>query len=448
MSNPRAQACRRWSPYAAAAAVACSRLPFLGPGYGIDPDAYRVISAARSIRSGVYVASRLPGYPAHECITALLLPGGPRLINGATALMSAVATLALVQIGLHMRMSTWASCMLGLAFGFTPVVYRNSVCSIDYVWAIALVLLAVERTLRSRAITAGILLGLAIGMRITSGAMLLPLLLLLRSVSRERFWRAATELVASALSVGALCFAPVFATYGPSFFDYYSIGKPATVARLVELGTTEVWGSMGLLAWLLIFAALAFHHGRVSSSLRDASTRLRLGALLLACALPIAAFLALPHEAGYLIPLVPFALLAAASSLPGYPITVAAVLLLASSFTSLEDGRLSWPGPLHFERDARREQVSAARGVIAAAAALPGKALIIAGLRFPVIEAKLKGARAGEHLFVYLIESPSELERYTADGYAIYYTDRSVERRQRERCGIALTEIGAQRLRW
>ena len=59
--------------------VFASRLPFLGPGYGFDPDAWRVAFAARDIvTSGHYEASRFPGYPVQEIASALLLRGGPQ----------------------------------------------------------------------------------------------------------------------------------------------------------------------------------------------------------------------------------------------------------------------------------------------------------------------------------------------------------------------------------
>src|SRR5689334_4636951 len=97
MEAPHSEGRSRWRaveahfPALLALFVFASRLPYLRPGYGLDPDAYRVIGAARSLRQGAYAASRLAGYPLHEAITALTLPGGPRLVNGATALASALA---------------------------------------------------------------------------------------------------------------------------------------------------------------------------------------------------------------------------------------------------------------------------------------------------------------------------------------------------------------------
>lgn len=135
--------------------VFASRVPFVRPGYGLDPDAYRVIGAARSLRAGEYAASRLPGYPLHEAITALLLPGGPRLVNGATALASALATLGLFAFAQLSGLTRTRATLVALAFAFTPVVFQNSTSSIDYVWSIGFVIWSGCALLSRRPLVAG-----------------------------------------------------------------------------------------------------------------------------------------------------------------------------------------------------------------------------------------------------------------------------------------------------
>src|SRR5207245_1842743 len=76
-----------------AAGVALSRAPFLAPGYGTDTDAWKLAYAARFIATqGRYLASRLPGYPIQELVSALFWKGGPLALNGPTALFSVLAT--------------------------------------------------------------------------------------------------------------------------------------------------------------------------------------------------------------------------------------------------------------------------------------------------------------------------------------------------------------------
>lgn len=72
--------------------VLASRLPFLGAGYGVNVDAWRVARAARNIAlSGHYEASRLPGYPIQEIVSSWLWRGGPWALNGASAVLSVAA---------------------------------------------------------------------------------------------------------------------------------------------------------------------------------------------------------------------------------------------------------------------------------------------------------------------------------------------------------------------
>src|SRR5262245_61707159 len=70
---PRKERCWLWS-VALAVLVILARAPFLGHGYGGDPDAWRVLLAARGLlETGVYLPSRAPGYPLPEYAAALML---------------------------------------------------------------------------------------------------------------------------------------------------------------------------------------------------------------------------------------------------------------------------------------------------------------------------------------------------------------------------------------
>jgi hypothetical protein len=433
-------------PWLLVALVFASRLPYLRPGYGTDPDAYRVIAAARVLRSGAYSASRLPGYPLHEVATALLLPGGPRLVNGATALMSALAALGLFRLaerlGLDRQRATW----LLLAFAFTPVVYQNSTSSIDYVWSICFALWSAAQLAVGRAWLAGLLLGAAVGARITAGGMLLPLLVLNAGLSLggERYARAA-RLCLSTAAVSALCFAPVFYAHGSTFFRYDD-ASATPFGEVLERASVEVWGSFGVYAWcgVLTLAACASRPLLAAWS----CSRTRLAVLTSGVALLVfgVAFLLLPHEPAYLIPCVPFALLIVAFSLPTLAIAELALLLLISCFVALGPEGLSTDGPVPQERAQRIAQVTATNRVVRRVAAMPGKALIVAGPMLPWIEEKIGGTQQGPHLYLYILQSEQDLADYVRRGYALYYVHPGIERMQRRLVGIALRAHGASSL--
>ena len=117
-------------------AVLLTRLPWIGSGYGSDPDGYRVVISARQIaHSGVYEASRLPGYPAYEYLTALSAAAPPWVSNAVTALFSVAAFVffALIMRELGVR----GYLLMALAFAMTPVIYVSSCCTMDYIPALA-----------------------------------------------------------------------------------------------------------------------------------------------------------------------------------------------------------------------------------------------------------------------------------------------------------------------
>lgn len=427
-------------PWLLVLVVFSSRLPYLRPGYGTDPDAYRVVLAARTLRAGDYTASRLPGYPLHELLTALLLPGGPRLVNGASALVSALAALALFQLGTALRLSRTRAGLLAFAFAFTPVVFLNSTSSIDYVWSICCVLWSGYALVTGRALRAGLLLGAAIGMRITAGAMLLPWLVLQHAMNERGLrWGQPLRLVLATIASGALCFAPVLYTYGLDFWTFadHDLRWPAIVARAGD----GVWGPLGIWAWcgVLGIAVLAFRD--VLRALRRARA-LALAAGL-AVALYVAAFLRLPSEAGYLIPCVPFALLLTAAFLPAVAIAQLALLLALSCFVGLDEQGLNLTGPVPAGQAERVAQNARATRVLRRMAAVPGKALIITGPLQPWVDVKLDGEQPG-HLFLYLLQSEEELRAYQREGYELYFVDRAVERRQQRAAGISLSAAGGR----
>jgi len=91
-ANPSRSARERLALALSALAVLLTRLPWIGSGYGSDPDGYRVVIVARQIaHGGVYEASRLPGYPVYEYLTALTAWHAPWVSNAVTALFSTAA---------------------------------------------------------------------------------------------------------------------------------------------------------------------------------------------------------------------------------------------------------------------------------------------------------------------------------------------------------------------
>ncbi len=290
--------------------VLASRLPFIFAGYGIDGDSWSVAITARHLHdTGEYTASRLPGYPVHEVLASFFIEWGPAGLNMLSALFSAMGVLF---FALTLRQLRFKQIFLAsIALSMVPVLYIQSTTAIDYVIALAFILGGLYFLLTNKIIAAGVFVGLAIGTRITSGAMLIPFsILLLDNKDLKVNLRKIAVLFTAGILTGALLFLPVFMTYGISFFTYYNVPYPS-VAKVLYKFFIETWGVIGFIG-LVISTGLLFLPNRITERkflFPRAVNEKYVISWLVAIDLYIIAFLKLPMESGYLIPIIPFVIL-------------------------------------------------------------------------------------------------------------------------------------------
>ncbi|MDH4158053.1 MAG: hypothetical protein OEW00_12345, partial [candidate division Zixibacteria bacterium] len=361
-----------------AVVVIASRLPFLGTGYGLDADAWRVAWAAQSIAAGgEYVASRLPGYPVQELASSLLIQGGPWALNGASALFSVVAV---IFFAMTLRTLGFKDHLVGgLALAFTPLVYVNSVSSMDYVWALAFMMASLYYIITARWVIAGIFLGLAIGCRITSAALLLPLAWLTFYRKPARPLVSILKLTLGALLIGTIAFLPLIFKYGWDFLTFVDPSYPDAL-RIIRMATVQVWGRIGLSVILAALLGMAFWRGVFTE--RTGDSRLWLLSptpWLLAIGVYYIIFLRLPHDAGYLIPTVPFVILLLARYLRRRFFAIVTLALILSCFVSISRSRGICRGSVLYDRATRIENMTFARKALAAADVLPEKSVVVSG---------------------------------------------------------------------
>ena len=306
--------------------IIATRFPLLDAGYGVDPDGWRIASAAERIATThKYSASRLPGYPLHELICSIIPFHTPFALNLGSAIASAFAAgflfLILIEFG-RLR-----ALLASLAFAFTPAVFIASVTTIDYIWAVAFVLASLLALLKQKLYWSGALLGLAIGFRITSALFLLPLAL--AGLQREQSRNVLMKLFGSAMLVGMAAYIPVWNRYGVGFLTFSQYEYP-TVSVLIKRLTLDVWGITGLVGVSLLMFRLL-----VSASVRTGFFRHRTLATvsLTAIMVQFAMFLTLPAEAGYLVPAVPFVVILGCNALLKGEFALFATLVAASSLT-------------------------------------------------------------------------------------------------------------------
>jgi len=292
------------------AIVLLSRLPFLFDGYGLDGDSWSVAIASKHWQeTGDYEASRLPGFPVHEYLCSKLIGFGAVGLNSLSAIFSAMAVLffAMTLRTLRFKYSFLAS----ITFSMVPVFFIHSTTTIDYVVAIAFILGGMYFLLKNKILLAGVFIGVAIGTRITSGAMIVSLsILLIENDGLKNNLRRIFRFILPALLTGAILFLPVFLKYGTDFFTYYNVPYPS-ISKVLYKFTFEVWGVIGFTG-LLISTGLLFLPNRITAKKflfpRSVNEKFVVS-WLVAIDLYIIAFLKLPMESGYLIPIIPFVIL-------------------------------------------------------------------------------------------------------------------------------------------
>jgi len=401
--------------------VFLSRVPFLGAGYGKDPDSWRVVDAARRIAAnGEYSASRFPGYPVQEIAYSLISEQGPIMFNGLTALLSAlgIAFFALSLKRLRSGNIIWAT----FALACTPLIYINSTTSMDYLWALSFILGGFYFILERRFIIAGILVGIAIGCRITSAVMLIPFMFVIAGSEDRR-----TTLVSlagfgiAAVFVAMLAFVPVIMKYGWIFLSHYGDYYPS-VDAIIRGMTVEIWGRTGLLGiFLSAVLMLLFPKERWQvRSFPSIMARREVQMSGLAIGLYLGVYLWLPREAGYLIPIVPFGILLMNRYLSRRIFIFLCVGVILSPFGHICRSNTICPGPVITDHTDRGKQAEYVHDIITKVEKLNKKAVVVVGWWLPQIEISLGRKSPVTAEYIYSIDE-SGLKKYSSEGHLIYY---------------------------
>ena len=377
--------------------VLLSRLPFLHAGYGANFDAWRVARVARDISTtGDYSVSRFPGYPVQEIVCSWVWRGGPVALNGLTALLSVAAVAAFVLIARKLRYPN--AFFGGLALAATPIFFISSVCSKDYVWALAFSLASLLAVLHRRPLLAGALLGFGAGCRITTLGMMLPLALILAGEDRERAPLALLKFALTAMLTAILVFSSVWLRYGTGFLTFYTHHlRPGWVTTL-RRGTIEVWGVIGLTG--LVIAAASLFGRRANAALPN---KFVVPAFILAITIYVGTYLRLPDQAGYLLPIVPFGLLLTQHFIRGRVFQVLCMCLFVSPFVDVARTGLK-PGPIFADHAERLETMARIRSFLAYSETLPGRNTFVVGAWEPQIAVIAPVSLVARNRYVYLLD--------------------------------------------
>jgi hypothetical protein len=427
--------------------VFVSRLPFLSAGYGIEEDSWGIALAGFHTKmTGIYEPSRFPGHPVHEFIYSVFWGLSPFFYNLITAFFSAIASVffALILKELHFKYFFIAA----LAFAFTPVYFISSTYTIDFVWTITFILISFYFVLKNKFVYSGIFLGLAIGCRITSGAMLIPFVMIFwqketLSENFKRFFKIILPLIATVL----ISYLPLFREFGLSFFMYYDQFPYPSLAKVSYKMILGVFGFIGVVAIVISIVYIIFNR---TNSQKGISFGIQPGKkILFACVIVILLYLVsyfrLPQKSGYMITIIPFLILLFGYFLNEKGFKYLCCSIILSSFVcsiNLTDkirgsaySRFAitfhvsgqelffdpFSGPIFSDYSKRLQKIKYTNDVILKADTVSHKTVVIAGWWYNQIMVTLIPAtQKGLVIFEPYINS-QKIDEYISKGFAIKY---------------------------
>lgn len=311
---------------ALAFAYVVSRAPFINIGYGTDPDAWRVaLSGFWLWDHHEFYPSRLPGYPVPELASAAVIKGGWLATNSLTLLVSLLGLWFFASIVKKLELPNPALIVVG--FAFTPLLWINSMTTMDYMWALTFLLGGYYFLLNGHVSIAGVMLGLAAASRSTSILFVVPFAVYMVRDGRKGDLR---DFIVWSIAVPMVAYLPIIWRYGPSFLGFYDseVGY-LNVLRLLAKDCLGLIGATAVLAAVLV--SLPRLVRLPSDFIRDKNVTV----WVLAIAITIVVFLRLPHESAYLIPLYPFGFFVMARYFSRWALAGAVAAILLAGFVDI-----------------------------------------------------------------------------------------------------------------
>jgi hypothetical protein len=427
--------------------VFSSRLPFLYAGYGVEEDSWGIALAAFHTKlTGMYEPSRLPGHPVQELIYSVLWGAGPIVYNGLCAFFSSVAVVffALILKQLNFKHFFIAS----LAFAFIPVYFISSTYTIDFVWTEAFALISFYCLLKNNFLLCGIFLGLAIGCRITSGAMLLPFMLIAwqNNQLKQNVLTLLKISVPMAL-VAFIVFVPVIQQFGLSFFMYYDQFPYPPVAKVLYKMVIGVFGLVGTVAMGVALLLIVFNYKKqnVGTLFANGLDKKIIAASIVIIVLYTISYFRLPQKSGYMIAVLPFVIILLGYYLNGKNFIAICVAIVLSPFVcsinltdKLRGAEYSdfakvftvagqeiffdpITGPLFSDYSKRKQKMKYTETVIEKINVLQQNTVVIAGWWYNEVMVELIEKNKNNFVIFESYIDAIKINKYLSEGYQLVY---------------------------
>jgi hypothetical protein len=194
--------------------------------------------------------------------------------------------------------------MLVAIFAYMPVVWISSIVTMDYWWALTFLLWCYYLTLTGRPYWGAVLLGLATGCRLTSGFLILPILLMVWQDSNE--WKKLVRVSLIFAATAFLTWLPLLLSYGFEHFTFVPYAHPFVVGAYRAV--RQIMGIPALVV-MLIAVIISWAQSRRDRSAQEKRESFVMLPVYLWIIITVAIFIRVPADPAYLLPSLPFLLI-------------------------------------------------------------------------------------------------------------------------------------------
>lgn len=332
----------------------------------------------------------------------------------------------------------------GIGIAITPIIYINSTNDMDYMWALGFTLIV---AVHHRNVSAGLFLACAIGCRITSGAMLIPMCLLVWHCAEKEFRiKNIARIIFCTALFTLLIFFPVFRNYGFSFFTYYEHFPVPFFSKIFYKGVISVYGFIGVVALFISILFIVCKRKTYCEAIinnKNISKEIVMISILTILLYGFS-FMCCPLKAAFVIPLIPFVWLMFTLLILDRSFKVLVLLMAVSTFTfginlsdplrgskesifsiqrNIAGQKVAFDpfiGLLMADITKRQQRTSYAIKVLSKISSLKKHTLIIVGWWNADLLVLQRGHENHFVKFAYYINEP-DLLKYQKDNYEIFY---------------------------
>ncbi|MBL7883717.1 MAG: hypothetical protein JNL69_06585, partial [Bacteroidia bacterium] len=318
----------------------------------------------------------------------------------------------------------------------------------DFVWAQAFVLISLYFLLKQKYILTGLFLGLAIGCRITSGAMLLPFMIIAWQQTNIKQNLLILFKIGIPMAIIAVAtFIPIMLQYGKDFFMYYDQFPYPSFPKFIYKISFGVFGFVGIVAitaakFWIFKNRKEIKYGELFESGIDKKIIIASYVVVILYSI---SYLRLPQKSGYMMPILPFTIILFGYLLNSKSFSLFAFALIISPFVcsinltdkirGAEYSRFAikktisgqelffdvFSGPIFSDYSKRKQKLKYTDSVIEKVSGITKKTIVIAGWWYNEIEVKMLTQTKNKLVKYEAYIDENKLKEYLSQGYKITY---------------------------